>query len=280
MRQVLLALITIIVVASLAAVGTYAGFIDTETSEGNFVEAGTLDLFLENPTGVGDSLGHGVLRTWHYENLTSGNLMEPGNVLSSYVKLKAFSTGEGDHVDIHCVNVNSEPVSDIDAENVAENEILITHGGGIDDDADGLIDEDDIDGTDNDGDGLIDEDPNSATGPVPTTPNRGVYDKDRVMIITSMTYHTTTIIAGSYINPVFFVLPDDDLDGDGRISLYEFQVKGLHGLTPVPDSEGEITFFMTIEFAEMMKRGDAWVSVGNEYQGDATNMTLIFALMQ
>lgn len=280
MRQVLLALITIIVVASLAAVGTYAGFIDTETSEGNIWEAGTLDLFLENPTGVGDSLGHGVLRTWHYENLLSGQLMEPGDVLSSYVKLKAFSTGEGSYVDILCVSVNSEPVSDIDAENIAENEILITYGGGVDDDVDGLIDEDDVDGIDNDGDGLIDEDPDPATGPVPTTPNRGVYDKDRVMIITSMTYHTTTIISGSYINPVFFVLPDDDLDGDGRISLYEFQVKGLHGLTPVPNDEGEITFFMTIEFAKMMKRGGIWVPVGNEYQGDATNMTLIFTLMQ
>ncbi|GAH43301.1 unnamed protein product, partial [marine sediment metagenome] len=78
----------------------------------------------------------------------------------------------------------------------------------------------------------------------------------------------------------FFVLPDDDLDGDGRISLYEFQVKGLHGLTPVPNDEGEITFSMTVEFALMMKRGDALVPVGNEYQGDATNTTLIFTLMQ
>ena len=280
MRQVLLALIIIIVVASLAAVGTYAGFIDTETSEGNFVEAGTLDLFLENPTGVGASLGHGVLRTWHYENLTPPEFMEPGDVLTSHVKLKAFSTGKGSYVDILCVNVNSEPVSDMDAENIAENEILITNGGGVDDDADGLIDEDDIDGIDNDSDGLIDEDPNPATGPVPAALNHGVYDKDRVMIITSMTYHTTTIISGSYINPDFFVLADDDLDGDGRISLYEFQVKGLHGLTPVPNDEGEITFFMTVEFALMMKRGGAWVPVGNEYQGDATNMTLIFTLMQ
>ena len=277
MRQVLLALIIIIVVASLAAVGTYAGFIDTETSEGNFVEAGTLDLFLENPTGVGASLGHGVLRTWHYENPPLGELMEPGDVLSSYVKLKAFSTGEGSYVDILCVNVNSEPVSDMDAEELAENEILITHGGGVDDDADGLIDEDDVDGIDNDGDGLIDEDPNPATGPVPTTPNRGVYDKDRVMIITYMSYDTTVIILSEYdFDPAFFT----DTSGDGRISLYEFQEKGLHGLTPVPNSEGEITFSMTVEFAETMKRGGAWVPVGNEYQGDATNMTLIFALMQ
>ena len=280
MRRVLLALITIIVVASLAAVGTYAGFIDTEISEGNTLEAGTLDLFLENPTGVGDSLEHGVLRTWHYENQTPPELMEPGDVLTSHVKLKAFGTGEGDHVDIHCVNVNSEPVSDMDAENIAENEILITYGNDRDDDVDGRIDEDDIDGIDNDGDGLIDEDPDPATGPVPTTPNRGVYDKDRVMIITSMTYHTTNIISGGYINPEFFVLADDDLDGDGRISLYEFQEKGLHGLTPVPNDEGDITFSMTVKFAETMKRGGAWVSVGNEYQGDATNMTLIFALMQ
>jgi len=277
-KQVVLALITILAVASLAAVGTYATFIDTETSEGNSLQAGTLDLILKNPTGVGDSLGHSVLRTWHYENLPSPELMEPGDVLSSHVKLNAFGSGEGDHVDIRCVNVNIEPASDMDAENIAENEILITYGYDRDDDVDGLIDEDDIDGIDNDGDGLIDEDPNPITGPVPTTLNRGVYDKDRVMIITSMMYHTTTIISGTYINPEFFVLPDDDIDGDGRISLYEFQVKGLYGLTPVPNSEGEITFFMTVEFAEMMKRGGAWVPVGNEYQGDATNMTLIFIL--
>jgi hypothetical protein len=168
----------------------------------------------------------------------------------------------------------------MDAENIAENEILITYGNDRDDDADGLIDEDDVDEIDNDGDGLIDEDPEPTIVPVPTTPNRGVYDKDRVMIITSMTYHTTTIISGSYINPVFFVLADDDIDGDGRISLYEFQEKGLHGLTPVPNDEGEITFFMTVEFAEMMNRGDVWVPVGNEYQGDATNTTLIFTLTQ
>ncbi|MBA7680684.1 hypothetical protein ES703_89005 [subsurface metagenome] len=206
--------------------------------------------------------------------------MEPGDVLSSSVKLNAFGTAEGSYVDIHCVNVNSEPVSDMDAENIAENEILITYGNDRDDDADGLIDEDDVDEIDNDGDGLIDEDPEPTIVPVPTTPNRGVYDKDRVMIITSMTYHTTTIISGSYINPTYFVLPDDDIDGDGRISLYEFQVKGLHGLTPVPNDKGEITFFMTVEFAEMMNRGDVWVPVGNEYQGDATNTTLIFTLMQ
>jgi hypothetical protein len=205
--------------------------------------------------------------------------MEPGDILTSHVKLKAFGNGEGDHVDILCVNVNSEPVSDIDAENIAENNILITLGSGVDDDSDGSIDEDDVDGVDNDGDGLIDEDPNPASGPVPSTLNRGVYDKDRVMIITSMTYHTTTIIAGGFINPAFFV-PADDIDNDGRISLYEFQEKGLHGLTPVPNSAGEITFFMTIQFADTMIRGGVWVPVGNEYQGDTTKSTFIFILMQ
>jgi len=278
-KQVFLAIGIIVVVISLATVGTYARFVDTETSEENIWEAGTMELFLENPTEIGETWGHSILRTWHYENLSPAELMEPGDVLTSHVKLRAFGTVEGDHINIFCKNENSEPDTDVDIENNAENAILITNGGGIDDDWDGLIDKDDIDGIDNDGDGLIDEDPNPATGPVPTTPNRGIYDKDRVMIITSMTYHMTTIISGGDINPAFFV-PADDIDGDGRISLYEFEAKGIRGLTPVPNSVGEIKFSMTIEFAEMMKRGGEWVEVGNEYQGDQTMMSLIFELMQ
>ncbi len=228
MKQLLLSLTIILVTGSLAAVGTYAGFMDTETSSGNTFQADSVELVLANPMGIGESEGHSVLRTWHYENKFPPGLMEPGDVLSSHVYLKAFSTGIDDHVDIRCINVNSEPDYDTDAENAAEDAIL-----GYD---------------------------------VPTTPGEGVFDKDTVMIITGMSYHTIPIIWGEYnsFNTAFFT----DTSGDGRISLDEFEAQGLQGLTPVPNS-GVITFLMTVKFAD---------GIWNEYQGDRTNMTLIFTL--
>lgn len=240
MKQLLLSLTVIVVVASLAAVGTYARFIDTETSENNIFQADPLDLILENPWGVGEPWGHSVLRTWHYENMyPDPGFMEPGDMLTSQVYLKSFGTSQADHVDIYCVNVNSEPDWDTPAENEAEDTIL-----GYD---------------------------------VPPSPGHGIYDKDAVMIIVNMTYHTIPIIWGeenSY-NGAFFT----DDNGDGRISLAEFEAQSLHGLPPVPDG-GEMAFCMTVKFATTMLRNGLEVEVGNEYQGDQTMMTLIFILMQ
>jgi len=256
MKPILSAIIVILAVASLAAVGTYAAFSDIETSRDNYLETAELNLQLKTPGDIGEQWDESVLRTWHYEEKfppdpTPGaqpwyGRMQPGDSISSYVYLEADGTFVGNHIDIYCSNVNEELDPDTDIENEAEATIL---------------------GWD-----------------VPVDPNNGIYDKDTVMIITYMSYHQTVIISGDYINPAYFFLDDDDLDDDdidddGRISLYEFQVKGLHDLTPVPDS-GTITFSMDVKFAETMKRGDDWVPVGNEYQGDRTNMTLLFALMQ
>jgi len=228
MKQLLLSLTIILVTGSLAAVGTYAGFVDTETSSGNTFQTDSVELWLENPLGIGETEGHSVLRTWHYENKFPPGLMEPGDVVSSHVYLHSFSTGDDDHVDIRCINVNSEPDFDTDAENEAEDALL-----GYD---------------------------------VPLDPGFGVFNKDTVMIITGMSYHTIPIIWGEYdsFNTAFFT----DTSGDGRISLDEFEAQGLQGLTPVPDS-GVITFLMTVKFAD---------GIWNEYQGDRTNMTLIFTL--
>ena len=230
MKQRLLALTVILVAGSLAAVGTYAGFVDTETSSDNVFQTDSVELILKNPLGIGDSEGHSVVRTWHYENMFAPGLMEPGDVISSHLYLEAFSTHLDDHVNIQCINVNSEPDPDTDAENAAE-------------------------------DAILGED-------VPTAPGFGIFDKDTVMIITAMSYHTMPIIWGeynSYDTTVF-----TDTSGDGRISLDEFEAQGLHGLIPVPDS-GVITFHMTVKFAD---------GVWNEYQGDRTNMTLIFTLVR
>lgn len=122
MKQVLLALITIIAVASLGAVGTYAHFSDTETSAGNYLETGSLDLQLadtlpfpggpwplEPDEGYGeDPIGDSVTLTWDYE-LGYPNGMLPGDYLTSRVKLRNVGTIAGSSLHISCVNENSAP---------------------------------------------------------------------------------------------------------------------------------------------------------------------------
>jgi len=236
MKGIILPAMILVFAVSLASVGTYAGFVDTETSQDNYVQATTTELFLNNMAGVGESWDHSVLRTWHWEQL--GHYMDSGDEVTSDVYLSAFGSSEGDHVDIDCVIVNSEPDDDWPVENTAENTRNALEG-------------------------------YPYPHPIPDDAGYGFFDKDTVMIITHMKYHTKLIIGGEYsYNPAYIT----DTSGDGRISLDELEAQGLHGLTPVPDTAGIVPFSMTIKFAD-----DAPY---NEYQGDATNMTLIFTLVQ
>jgi len=241
-KPVLSTIIVILAVASLGVVGTYAGFSDIETSRDNYIDTAELNLWLRNPDGIGEQWDESVLRTWHYEEKFPRDpnpndppwygRMQPGDSINSYVYLEAEGTFIGNHIDIYCGNVNEELDMDTPIENQRENELL-----------------------------------NNPSPPIPRDPNKGIYDKDTVMIITYMSYHTTVIITSEYdFDTAFFT----DTSGDGRISLDEFEAQGLQELTPVPDS-GTITFSMNVKFAE---------DAGDEYQGDRTNMTLMFALMQ
>lgn len=230
MARVFLAIMTILAVVSLGIVGTYAGFVDTEVSPDNSIQASSLDLLLENPESIGEQWGQSVLRTWHWENLAPPKLMEPGDSLTSEVYLKAVSTVVGHHVDITAAIVNYEPDPDTDAENLREAEWV--------------------------------------GGPVDPTPNHGIFDKDTVMIITYLKYHTNEIISSEFVRKSGYFT---DTSGDGRISLAEFKAQGLHGLTPVPNA-GTITFSMTVKFAD----DDTY----NQYQGDGSIVTFIFLLVQ
>ena len=126
MRQILLSLITIIAVASMGAAGTYAGFVDTETSAGNFVQAGSLELQLgdyipfPNDPSDGDPpwtsdedfgedpMGDSVTETWdHILGYPQG--MTPGDYLKGQMKLQNWGTVNATGLDISCVNVNSSP---------------------------------------------------------------------------------------------------------------------------------------------------------------------------
>ena len=93
----------------------------------------------------------------------------------------------------------------------------------------------------------------------------GTSTKDKELIIIEMIYGCDSIIWGE-VNSF-----DDywitDLDGDGQISLDEFEAQGILGLPP-PAAAGT-PFTMRIKFDE---------DAGNEYQGDKTVMRLTFNL--
>ncbi len=120
MKQVLLALTVILVVAALAGVGTYASLSDIETSTGNYLETGDLDLQLgddapvvmrsdgtiEYPPAIAegfgeDPLGDSVEETW----LLPG--AEVGDTVDSCVYVRNMgSLSGGDHLDVYCTIEN------------------------------------------------------------------------------------------------------------------------------------------------------------------------------
>jgi len=229
MRQVLLALITIIAVASLGAVGTYASFSDIETSRGNYLEMGSLDLQLgdtkpypggsfpyEPDEDYGDD-PDSVTLTWDYElGYSLQGMMIPGDTLASMVKLQNVGSIVGSSLDISCSNQNSAPGS-------------------------------------------------------------GPLDKDTQMIIDALLYHNM----GNTLNLLANPDPDKcitDQDGDGKITLNDWELDPIVGLTPPPLGaqaylEMTVLFDPTAPF--VLPPGDP-----DSYQGCWTNMTLLFALMQ
>ena len=272
MRQVLLALTTIIAVASLAAVGSYAHFSDTEMSQDNYLETGSLDLQLADADEgfTDDPLYDSVTRSWYYKNSYPPG-MTPGDSVQGVVYLQNVGDSNANRLDIYCHIVDIELDNDTDSENDAENYILIDTGKDVDNDFDGLTDEDNADGIDNDGDGLVDEDPDPDVSPnVTVDAGRGVYDKSRVMIITYMTYQNafpTDIVwnDGTAWDTAYI----DDVDLDGKITLFDFKKHPVLNL--LPPVSGLANLSMKVTFGE--------ASAGlDEYQGDQTQMTLTFNL--
>jgi len=227
MKQVLLALTTIIAVTSLAIVGTYASFSDIETSRGNYLATGSLDLQLgdtlpypgfiwpyEPDEDYGeDPEGDSVTLTWDYERgYPTG--MVPGDYLQSRVKLRNVGTITGTTLDISCNNQNR------------------------------------------------------------AWPG-GPEDRDTQMIIEELTYYNTTEV--DLLND-----PDpdkriEDIDGDGKITLDDWEFDPIVGLTP-PPLGSQACLAMTVHFDPEAPFGT--IGTSGSYQGCETNMTLMFALMQ
>ncbi|HEY91730.1 MAG TPA: hypothetical protein G4O07_07835 [Dehalococcoidia bacterium] len=233
MKQVLIAVLTIVVALSLAVAGTYAGFSDIENSEGNFYETGSLDLQLADHAEDFGYQGDSVTQTWHYSDLYPAG-MAPGDFLERVVYLKNTGNLAGDHLDISCHIVNEEIDNDTDAENLAESTIL---------------------GDD-----------------VSVAPGFGIFDKDTVMIVNYMKYQNAGTVDVVWNDGTQWdILYMDDVDGDGMITLFDFSNHAVTNLSP-PVS-GLSNFSMKVTF------GDASWNL-NEYQGDRTQMVLVFTIFQ
>jgi predicted ribosomally synthesized peptide with SipW-like signal peptide len=107
MKQVISALIVIIIAASLATMGTLASFSDIETSPGNYFETGSLDLQLADADEYYGAapLGDSVNMTWDYRLQHPGG-MEPGQSLVGTVWLRNLGTDDASRLDISCFTQN------------------------------------------------------------------------------------------------------------------------------------------------------------------------------
>jgi len=107
MKQVISALIVIIIAASLATMGTLASFSDIETSPGNYFQTGSLDLQLADADEYysEEPLGDSVTMTWDY-GLQHPDGMEPGQSLVGTVWLRNVGTDDASRLDISCFTQN------------------------------------------------------------------------------------------------------------------------------------------------------------------------------
>ncbi len=134
MKQIILALIVIVVVASLAGVGTYASFSDIEVSTDNYLVTGSLDLQLgddapvvirkdgtiEYPSaiaeGIGeDPLGDSVTETWLLPSADVGDTVDS----CVYVQNVGSESGEQLNIYWHINNI------DFDGETSNKDEMLV-----------------------------------------------------------------------------------------------------------------------------------------------------------
>jgi hypothetical protein len=103
--------------------------------------------------------------------------------------------------------------------------------------------------------------------------------KDAVMVIDYLTYYNSPEVkivwtdgTGQHWNTTYI----DDVDGDGRITLHDWELHGVSGLNPPPASGACLD--MRVVF-DPPTEGHPYYSA-DEYSGFSTMMTLFFGLMQ
>lgn len=234
MKKILLSLSIIGVVATIAIGGTIAYFSDTESSKGNTLTAGVLDLKIRDQD---EAYGDGITATWTATDVKPGNEYK---FLVPFVQLtKTYGSIDADHLEI---------TSDYLV--IEENPCI-----------------------ESDTDCFTDEYPDEMAKEMLIT--RCVYKENANCIdcLTGQRHAGYNPINGICAGSVLETRNDwkiEDQNGDGKISFYDLKNDKLDNLPPVPNLS-EPKFEMSVKFAE---------SAGNDFQGDAFDLTMIFTLNQ
>lgn len=237
MRKILTSISIIGITAVIAFGATMAYFSDTETSVGNEIAAGELDLLIADVAPLGsESFRNGVTATWTAEDMKPGD--ERAFAVEKVELIKNIGSIEASHTEITCDYsvIEEDPCFESDTDCYTN------------DHPDEMAEE---------------------------------------MIITRCVFHDGFCVdcltgdkwAG--YNPLngtcggsLVEQSDDwkikDLDNDGKASFYELKQNKLDNLPAVLNSP-LFSFRMSVKFDE---------DAGNEFQGDAFNLTMAFTLNQ
>jgi len=213
MKKILVSLSIIGVVAAIAIGGTIAYFSDTETSVGNTLTAGVLDLKIRDQN---EPYGDGVTATWMATDVKPGNEYA---FLVPFVQLtKTFGSIDADHLEIACdyqvieevpqTESDTDPNTNLTPDEMAK-EMLITRC-------------------------VYKEDARC------------------IDCLTGKRHIGYDPMSGVCVGDVLGTRTDwqiEDQNGDGRISFYDLKNDKLDNLPPVPNLS-EPKFEMGVKFAE------------------------------
>ena len=238
MRKLLKSISMIGITTAIALSATMAYFSDTETSTGNKISAGELDLLIADNS---ENFRNGVTATWMAENMQPGD--ERAFAVEKIELIKNLGSIEASHTEITCDYSVIEEIPCFESDTDCH--------------------------TDDHPDEMAEE-----------------------MIITKCVFHDgfcidcltgnkwdgydpiNGVCANNDLSPDPVEQSDDwkieDLNGDGKASFYELKQNKLDDLPAVLNSP-VFSFQMSVKFDE---------GAGNEFQGDAFNLTMAFTLNQ
>ena len=214
MKKILVSLSIIGVVAVIAVGSTVAYFRDVETSAGNTLTAGTLDLKIRDQD---EPYGDGVTATWKAEDVKPGNEYA---FLVPFVQLtKTFSSIDADHLEITCDY------------SVIEEDLCI----------------------ESDTDCFTNEHPDEMAKEMLITRCVYKEDAVCIDCLTGKKHIGYDPMSGACVGPVLETRTDwqieDQTPLDGKISFYDLKNDKLDNLPPVPNI-AEPKFEMSVKFAE------------------------------
>lgn len=211
-RKILISLSVIGIVGAIAIGGTVAYFSDTETSKGNTITAGVLDMKIRDQD---ESYKDGVTATWTATDVKPGNEYA---FLVPFIQLaKTYGSIDADHLEIGC-----------DYQVAEENPCI-----------------------ESDTDCFTDEHPDEMAKEMLITRCVYKEDAKCVDCLTGKRFSGYDPMSGVCVGSVLETRTDwqiEDQNADGKISFYDLKNDELDNLPPVPNLS-EPKFEMSVKFA-------------------------------